>query len=86
MAAVNWNGYALQYASDELKGNREIILGAVEDYPVSIQCAGMDGKEDGFLVYDDIDGYYINLSQDQEVLAAAGLFDKEDVTREGYGR
>ena len=84
MAAVKTNGWALEHASDELKGNREIILAAVKNVPVSIQYAGTEINEYESHVCDK-DGNEINLSQDPGVLTTSGLFDEQYVTR-GYGR
>ena len=57
MAAVQQYGYALQNASDELKGNKEIVLTAVQENGMSLQFASHELKavEDILAAVQEID-------------------------------
>ena len=50
LAAVSNNGYALEFATEELKGDREIVLAAVSKSGVALQFATEELKGDREIV------------------------------------
>eukprot|EP00971_Amphidinium_carterae_P017921 353133-Amphidinium_carterae.1 len=46
MVAVAQHGHALQFASDSLRRNREIVLRAVQSHPCVLQCACEELRKD----------------------------------------
>ena len=50
LTAVSEHGHALQYATEELKGDREIVLAAVSKHGYALQCATEELKGDREIV------------------------------------
>ena len=48
--AVSGNGFDLQYASDELKADRGIVLAAVQDYGPALEYASKELRADREIV------------------------------------
>jgi len=80
LAAVTTNGYALEYASDELKADKEIVLAAVTSVGYALQYAADDLKADKEVVLAAVKDEGIalkfalgGLGQDPDCLKAAGF-------------
>ena len=53
---VKYNGWALQFASDNLKKDREIVLEAVKNRSLALQDASEDLKKDREIVQRNCSG------------------------------
>ena len=82
MAAAKQDGYLLQFTSERLRGDRELVFTAVKSDPISIQHTGFEQNDNGSCVCCEKLFSFVSLSQDQKVLGAAGLFCKEEENKE----
>ena len=78
LKAVKQNGLALEYASDELKNDKEVVLAAVKQYGRALEYASDRLKDDKEVVLAAIEKYgYASawaserLNNDKEVVLAA---------------
>ena len=52
IAAVRRNGLVLEFASDDLKNDKEVVLAAVRKNGLALQDASDDLKNDEYFLYD----------------------------------
>ena len=78
MAAVNQNGLALEFASDEMKGNKDVVMAAVGQFGLALQYASVKLKKDGEVVMAAVNNNglalqyaSVKLKKDIEVVMAA---------------
>ena len=82
LEAVKQDGWALEYASDELKNDKEVILEAVKQNGQALQCASNDLRNDKEIVLEAVKkvGYALEhasdeLKNDKEVVILALQYD-----------
>ena len=98
MAAVSNDGYALEYASEALKADREVVMAAIENIGYALQYASEELRSDSQFILAAVEknGYALKyasdvLKADPEVVLAAvtqngkALFDADEALRADRG-